>query len=48
MKTDKKLSVKIIRKIVFVCIILIGLFTVGVMAGKSDITNVKIVFADDT
>lgn len=48
MKTDKKLSVKIIRKIVFVCIILICLFTVGVLAGKSDLTDVTIVFSDDT
>ena len=48
MKTDKKLSVKIIRKIVFVCIILICLFTVGVLAGKSDLANVTIVFSDDT
>lgn len=48
METDKKLSVKIIRKIVFVCIILISLFTVGVLASNSDLTNVTIVFADDT
>lgn len=48
MKTDKKLSIKIIRKIVFVCIILICLFTVGVLAGNSNLNNVKIVFADDT
>lgn len=48
MKTEKKLSIKIIRKIVFVCIILVCLFTVGVMAGKSDLTNVTIVFSDDT
>lgn len=48
MKTDKKLSVKIIRKIVFVCIILICLFAVGVIAGRSDINNITIVFADDT
>ena len=45
MKTDKKLSVKIIRKIVFVCIILICLFAVGVIAGRSDINNITIVFA---
>jgi 3D (Asp-Asp-Asp) domain-containing protein len=48
MKTDKKLPVKVIRKIVFVCIILICLFTAGVMAGKSDLIDVKIVFSDDT
>lgn len=47
MKTDGKLSVKIIRKIVFICIILICLFTVGVMAARSDVNSVTIVFADD-
>lgn len=48
MKTDKKLSIKIIRKIVFVCIILICIFTVGVLAGRSNLVDVTIVFADDT
>lgn len=48
MKTDEKLSVKIIRKIVFVSIILICLFTVGVMASKSDVNYVKIVFPEDS
>ena len=48
METDKKLSIKIIRKIVFVCIILISLFTVGVFASRSNLTDVTIVFADDT
>lgn len=47
MKTDNGLSAKIIKKIVFVCIILICLFTVGVMATKSDINSITIVFADD-
>ena len=48
METDKKLSIKIIRKIVFVCIILISLFTVAVFASRSNLTDVTIVFADDT
>jgi len=48
MKTDPELSKKIIKKIVFVCIILICLFTVGVKAAKSDLESVTIVFADDT
>lgn len=46
MKTNLKLSGKIIRKIVFVSIILICLLTIGVMAAKSDLNCVKIVFAD--
>ena len=47
MKTDLKLSGKIIKKIVFVSIILICLLGVGVMAAKTDVNCVKIVFADD-
>ena len=47
MKTDKKLSIKIIKKIVFICIILISVFTVGVMAARSEVNSITIVFADD-
>lgn len=47
MKTDEKLSIKIIRKIVFISIILICLFTAGVMASKSEINYVTIVFPED-
>lgn len=47
MKTDEKLSVKIIRKVVFISIILICLFTVGVMASKSEVNYVTIVFPED-
>lgn len=47
MKTDSKLSIKIIRKIAFVSIILIGMLAIGVMAAKSDVNSVTIVFADD-
>jgi len=47
MKTDNKLSIKIIRKIAFVSIILIGMLAIGVMAAKSDVNSVTIVFADD-
>ena len=48
MKTDSELSKRIIRKIVFVCIILICLFAVGVKASRSDLESISIVFADDT
>lgn len=48
MKTDKDLSKRIIKKIVFVCIILICLFTVGVKAARSDLESVTISFTDDT
>ena len=47
MKTDKKLSTKIIKKIVFICIILIFVFTVGVMAARSEVNSITIVFSDD-
>ena len=47
MKTDLKLSGKIIKKIVFVSIILICLLGVGVMAAKRHVNCVKIVLADD-
>ena len=47
MKTHNKLSIKIIRKIAFVSIILIGILAVGVMAAKSDVNSIKIVFSDD-
>lgn len=48
MKTDQELSKRIIKKIVFVCIILICLFTIGVKAAKSDLESVTISFSDDT
>lgn len=48
MKTDSELSKRIIKKIVFVCIILICLFTVGVKAARSDLESVVIAFADDS
>ena len=47
MKTYDKLSVKIIRKIAFVSIIFVCMFAIGVMAAKSEMNSVKIVFADD-
>lgn len=47
MKTEERLSLKIIRKIVFISIILICLFTIGVMASKSEINYVTIVFPED-
>lgn len=47
MKTDEKLSIRIIRKIVFVSIILICLLTIGVKASKSEINYVTIVFPED-
>lgn len=48
MKTDTELSKRIIKKIVFVCIILICLFTVGVKAARSDVESVTICFTDDS
>lgn len=47
MKTEEKLSIKIIRKIVFISIILICLLTIGVKASKSDVNYVTIVFPED-
>lgn len=46
MKTEEKLSIKIIRKIVFISISLICLLTIGVMASKSDVNYVTIVFPE--
>ncbi len=46
MKTDEKLSIKIIRKIVFISIILICMLTIGVKASKSDVNYVTIVFPE--
>ena len=48
MKTDEKLSIRIIRKVVFISVILICLFTIGVMASRSEINYVDIVFPDDS
>ncbi len=47
MKTYDKLSIRIIRKIAFVSIILVCMLAIGVMAAKSDVNSVTIVFADD-
>lgn len=47
MKTDDKLSIRMIRKIAFVSIIFVCIFTIGVIAAKSDVNSIKIVFADD-
>lgn len=47
MKTEEKLSIKIIRKIVFISIILICLLTIGVKASKSEVNYVTIVFPED-
>ncbi len=47
MKTDDKLSIRIIRKIAFVSIIFVCIFAIGVIAAKSDVNSIKIVFADD-
>lgn len=47
MKTEEKLSIKIIRKIVFISIILICLLTIGVRASKSEVNYVKIVFPEN-
>lgn len=46
MKTEERLSIKIIRKIVFISIILIFLLTIGVMATRSEVNYVTIVFPE--
>lgn len=47
MKTDDKLSFRIVRKIAFVSIIFVCIFAIGVIAAKSEVNSIKIVFADD-
>ncbi len=47
MKTEQKLSIKIIRKIVFISLVLIALLTIGVLASKSEVNYVTIVFPED-
>lgn len=47
MKTDDELWVRVIRKIAFVSIIFVCIFAIGVMAVKSDVNSVTIIFADD-
>ncbi len=46
MKTSSKLSVKIIKRIVFISIILVCLFVVGVWANKSDVNYITIEFPE--
>ena len=46
MKTENKLSFSIIRKIVFISLILIMMFGIGVIATNSELTNVTIEFSD--
>lgn len=48
MKTEEKLSKEIIKRIVFIAIILILLMGAGVFANKSKVNNVTIVFSDNT
>lgn len=47
MKTEQKLSIKIIRKIVFISLVLIALLTMGVLASKSEVYYVTVVFPED-
>ena len=47
MKIKDGFSIKIIRKIVFMSIILICLFTIGVIASKSDFNYVTVVFPEE-
>lgn len=47
MKTEQKLSIKIIRKIVFISLVLIALLTIGVLASRSEVNYVTIVFPED-
>lgn len=44
---EDRFSTKIIRKIVFISIILICIFSIGVKASKSDVNYVTIVFPED-
>lgn len=46
MKTENKLSFSIIRKIVFISLILIMMFGIGVIATNTELTNVTIEFSD--
>jgi len=46
MKASNKLSVKIIKRIVFISIILVCLFVVGVWANKSDVNYITIEFPE--
>lgn len=46
METDERLSIKIIRKIVFISIILICILTIGVKASKTEVKYVTIVFPE--
>jgi 3D (Asp-Asp-Asp) domain-containing protein len=46
MKTEEKLSIKIIRKVVFISIILICILTIGVKASKSSVNYVTIVYPE--
>lgn len=47
MKNDR-LSIKIIRKVVFISIILISILTIGVVAGRINLNTVTIKFSDDS
>lgn len=47
MKTDDKLSIRMVRKIAFMIIIFVCILAIGVIAAKSDVNSIKIVFADD-
>lgn len=46
MKTEQKLSIKIIRKIVFISLVLTVLLTMGVLASRSEVNYVTIVFPE--
>ena len=48
MKTEETLSKEIIKRIVFIAIILILLMGAGVFANKSKVNNITIVFSDNT
>ena len=47
MNFNLKLSVKIIRRIAFISIVLIGILGIGVLATKSEVNYVKVIFSDD-
>ena len=48
MKTDENLSIGIIKRIVFIALVLIILLGIGVFAGNQSVNNVTIKFSDGT
>ena len=45
---NSKFSIKLIRKIIFIALILVGVLTIGVLAGRTNLNTVTIVCSDDS